>query len=267
MRRRMILTDDEDDHPAAIDLVTGADVIAGVITAPAVAGLVLGHHCDGLEPSACARPFDVQPCRFISPLSADVQSRSVHPGVAGHGSTNFEGGQSRGIHHNHMSLPAAPQRVRNPEVVVISDDEVIPIAPVVVTPSPALPLNIFQHAALHGHFPSGPAPPAVVVTPHSDVSDGSVFADREALHGDSTSSGSSGSSGSELSGDFVDHAEQAFRRKDRRILEHFFPLTCKRLRLARVAPNLLASRPRKKLRADQRSALMLPIIGEFEVVD
>ena len=217
------MTDDEDEHPAAIDLVTGADVIAGVITAPAVAGLVLGHHCDGLVPTVCARPFDVQPCRFIS--------------------------------------------VWNPELVVISDDEDIPIAPVDVTPSPALPLNIFQHAALHDHFPSGPAPPAVVVTPHSDVSDGSVFIDREAHHGNSTSSGSSGSSGSELSGDFVDHAEQAFRRKDRQILEQFFPLTCKRLRMARVAPNLMASRPRKKQRADQRSALMLPFIGEFEVVD
>ena len=223
MRRRIILTDDEDEHPAAIDLVTGADVIAGVITAPAVAGLVLGHHCDGLVPTVCARPFDVQPCRFIS--------------------------------------------VWNPELVVISDDEDIPIAPDDVTPSPALPLNIFQHAALHGHFPSGPAPPAVVVTPPSDVSDGSVFADREAQHGNSTSSGSSGSSGSELSGDFVDHAEQAFRRKDRQILEQFFPLTCKRLRMARVAPNRMASRPRKKQRADHRSALMLPIIGEFEVVD
>lgn len=248
----MILTDDEDDHPAAIDLVTGAVVIAGVITAPAVAG---------------ARPFDVQPCRFINPLSADVLPYSVLPGVAGPGSSTCECGQSRGSHHYHMSFPAAPQRVSNPEVVVISDDEDIPIVPVVVTPSPAQPLNIFQYAALHGHFPSGPAPPAEVVAPHSDVSDGSVFADREAQHGNSTSSGSSGSSGSELSGDFVDHAEQAFRRKDRQILEQFFPITCKRLRLARVAPNLLASRPRKKQPADHRSALLLPTIGEFEVVD
>jgi hypothetical protein len=88
------------------------------------------------------------------------------------------------------------------------------------------------------------ASPAAVVTPQSEAS--SVFADTEALHGDSTSSGSSGSSGSELSGDFVVHEEPALRRKDRHVLEQFFPLTCKRLRMARVAPNLLASRPRKK---------------------
>jgi hypothetical protein len=37
--------------------------------------------------------------------------------------------------------------------------------------------------------------------------------------------------------------------------------------LARVAPNLVASRPPKKQRADHRSALMPPTIGEFEVVD
>ena len=119
MRRRMILSDDEDTTPAAIDLVTGAVVKAGVISAPAVAGLVLGHYCDELEPSACARPFDVQPCRFICPQSADVQPRSVHPGVAGLGSSSFECGQSRGTHHNLMSFPAAPQRVMIPEVVVI----------------------------------------------------------------------------------------------------------------------------------------------------
>jgi hypothetical protein len=271
----MIITDDDDDDPddlpAATDLfgwalpsirliTRPADdsvPVADVLTAPAVAGLVLGHHCDGLEPSACARPFNVQPCRYISPQSADVQ----------------------------------------PEVVVISDDEAIPIAPVIDTPSPALPLNIFQYAALHGQcpsvaapaavpiapvvapalplnifqyaalhgqFPSVAAPPAAVVTPHSDVS---VFADSEARHGDSTSSGSSGSSGSELSGDFVDHAEPALRRKDRQILEQFFPLTCKRLRLARVAPNLLASRPRKQQRAVRESALTPPTNGEFEVVD
>ena len=204
-RRRLVLTDDEDDHPAAIDL--------------------------------------------------------VHPDVP------LVSEQCRGSLHTHMLISsAAPPRVRIPDVIIIDDDDdtpippvvvppspalpyiddhhLIPINPVVVPPSPALPLNIFQYAALFGHFPSVAASPAAVVTPQSEAS--SVFADTEALHGDSTSSGSSGSSGSELSGDFVVHEEPALRRKDRHVLEQFFPLTCKRLRMARVAPNLLASRPRKK---------------------
>jgi hypothetical protein len=58
--------------------------------------------------------------------------------------------------------------------------------------------------------------------------------------GDSCSSGSE--SGSELSGDFIDFEEPALRRKDRKVLEQFFPLTVKRLCMARAAPNLGASR-------------------------
>ena len=218
-RRRLVLTDDEDDHPAAIDL--------------------------------------------------------VHPDVP------LVSEQCRGSLHTHI-LIAAPPRVRIPDVIIIDDDDdtpippvvvppspalsyiddhhLIPIIPVVVPPSPALPLNIFQYAALFGHFPCVAASPAAVVTPHSEAS--SVFADTEALHGDSTSSGSSGSSGSELSGDFVVHEEPALRRKDRHVLEQFFPLTCKRLRIARVAPNLLASRSRKH-RVSHGSS----INDNFEVVD
>ena len=66
----------------------------------------------------------------------------------------------------------------------------------------------------------------------------------------------------ELSGDFVVHEEPALRHKDRQVLEHFFPLTCKRLRMARVAPNLMASRPRK-----QRVSHGSSIKDNFEVVD
>lgn len=153
----------------------------------------------------------------------------------------------------------------SPALPFIDDNHLIPITPVVVPPSPALPLNMFQYAALFGHFPSvaassASAPPAAVDTPHSEAT--SVFADTEAPHGDSTSSSSSGSSGMELSGDFVVHEEPALRHKDRQVLEHFFPLTCKRLRMARVAPNLMASRPRK-----QRVSHGSSIKDNFEVVD
>jgi hypothetical protein len=246
MRRRVILTDDDDDPPEAIDLVCDA--------APELAGSALGHHCDRHEPRACARPFDVKPCRFSSPLSVDVQPYGV---------------QSRGSPHSLTEADsAALQRVRNPDVVVIDDDD-IPIVPVDVPPSPALPLNIFQYAALFGRFPSVPAaaasaPPAAEVrlSPHS-----SIFADREAQHGDSTSSGSSGSSGSELSGDFVDHDEPALRRKDRKVLEQFFPLTAKRLRMGRVAPNLVASRQNLKQRVSPASLLRPTTISNFDIVD
>jgi hypothetical protein len=55
MRRRVILTDD-DDHPAAVDLVSSAHVVAGVITAPAVADLLLSpeHAPPGIAAASLA---------------------------------------------------------------------------------------------------------------------------------------------------------------------------------------------------------------------
>jgi hypothetical protein len=104
------------------------------------------------------------------------------------------------------------------------------------------------------HLPSPPPAADADLDRHSTAS--SVCEVREAHHGDSTSSGSSESSGSDLSGDFLVHDEPAVRRKDRKILELFFPLTTKRLRMARIAPNLGASRPHHDSRATARAGFV-----------
>jgi hypothetical protein len=305
MSRRLIISDDDDvdpdDLPAAFDLYGWALPSNRMISRPADdSTLVLVHHCNGFEPEARARPLFVEPCRLIGPWRVDVQPDCVPSGEADSVTAPLECVQSRGSPHTHTVISAAaPQRVPIPEVILIDDDDVIPITPVDALSSLA-PLNIFQYAAAFGHFPSGAASSAFPITPgvvppsppllsesapigpspsvavtsatappaEDDISlsDSScIFADREARHGDSTSSGSSRSSDSDLSGDFIDHAEPAMRLKDRKVLEAFFPLTCKRLRLARVAPNLMASRPRQKQRVAPSSAARPSTI--FEVVD
>jgi hypothetical protein len=304
MSRRLIISDnddfDPDDRPAAFDLYgwalpsnrmisRPADVsapVADVKTALAVDGLVLEHHCNGFESEACARPLFMEPCRLISPWSVDVQPDCVTSGVADSDSAPFECVQSRGTPHTHTVIPAAaPQRVPIPEVILIDDDDVMPITPVDAHPAPAT-LNIVQYVAQYGHFPSGaassaypitrgvvpPTPPLLSESAPFGLSPSVAVTSATAPPADdvvslSDSSCMSGSSDSDLSGDFIDHAEPAMRLKDRKVLEAFFPITCKRLRLDRVAPNLLASRPRKKQPADHRSALLLPTTCEFEVVD
>jgi hypothetical protein len=285
MRNRVILTDDDDDAPAGYDLVSGSGVEAVVVAAPELTVRVHGHHCDSFEPKACARPLDVEPCRFVFPLSDDVRTGSVPPGEAGFESAPALPEPSRVFPPalTVFSVPVAPHREWQHEVITIDDDIAVavattnddaPIPPGVEPTSSAVTLNVFQYAARYGHFPSVSSPSSTVLTaaggvvsPHSSVSGPSAtaltasagvvsphstyrrnFEDVEAMHGDTTSSGSSGSSGSELSGDFVDHAETAFRRKDRKILEQFFPITAKRLRMAHVAPNLVESRHHRKQR-------------------
>ena len=122
---------------------------------------------------------------------------------------------------------AAPPRVRIPEVVVISDDDSIPFPPGVQPTSH----DVAEDSC--GSSESG-----------SEISVDFGELEEPALQhqdtGDSSRSGSE--SGSELSGDFIDFEEPALRRKDRKVLEQFFPLTVKRLCMARAAPNLGASR-------------------------
>jgi hypothetical protein len=274
MRRKVILTDDDDDVPGAIDLVSRSGVVAGDVSAPEVAGLELRHHCACPGPYARARANGGEACRFISPLSVDVRSECVPPAVAAvvHDTQDFTLSRAAPLTHPECPTPV-PRLVRIPDVIVIDDDDAQPLPAAGDPAASAAPLNIFQYAARFGRFPSVPAPSrpqtaAVPSLPASSTSSlpaavagsrtlsdlPSVFEDREALHGDSTSSGSSGSSGSELSGDFVVHEEPAMRRKDRKVLEMFFPLTAKRLRMARVAPNLEASRPHRKQRVSQGSS-------------
>jgi len=171
MRRCLLLSYDDDDHPAAIDLASKSQVILG---APA--------------------------------MSMELSRDTSHP------LTQFSA--------------AAPPRVRIPEVVVISDDD--------------------------SNFPPGVQPTtddAAKDSCSSSESGSEISVDFGELEepalqqqdtGDSCSSGSE--SGSELSGDFIDFEEPALRRKDRKVLEQFFPLTVKRLCMARAAPNLGASR-------------------------
>ena len=304
MSRRLIISDnddvDPDDRPAAFDLYGWAlpsnrmisrpahdcVPVADVKTALAVDGLVLEHHCNGFESEACARPLFMEPCRLIGPWRVDVQPDCVPSGEADSVTAPLECVQSRGSPHTHTVFPAAaPQRVPIPEVILIDDDDVMPITPVDAHPAPAT-LNIVQYVAQYGHFPSGaassaypitrgvvpPTPPLLSESAPFGLSPSVAFTSATAPPADdvvslSDSSCMSGSSDSDLSGDFIDHAEPAMRLKDRKVLEAFFPITCKRLRLDRVAPNLLASRPRRKQRDAPSSEARSSTINVFEVVD
>jgi hypothetical protein len=148
---------------------------------------------------------------------------------------------------------AVPVRDWFPDVIVIDDDDDEPIPPGVEPAESDVSLNIMHNAARFGRFPtvaapSASSPPAPDAGSRPSSADSSVFAECEVLHGDAFSSDASESSGSELSGDFVVHDEPVLRRQDRKIMELYFPLTSKRLRMTRVAPHLVASRPYRKHR-------------------
>ena len=248
MRRRVILTDDEEEDSAALDLCVASVVSGKLGAAPSAADIGGDTAVFGFEDAAKAGgrlDYDAGRSDIIV-LSSDVAVDLSEDG----------GGDDSDY----------------PPVLVPSGGVI------------AGPMNLLQYAARHGRFPSLPARSAAAVVFHieahqpnpepqqllparSDAAPASaclsldanpslqipsVYADREAACGDSTSSGSSGSSGSELSGDFVVHEESGSRsRKETRMLEKYFPVTAKRLRMARVAPNLVASRPYRKHRDSQ----------------
>ena len=114
-RRRLVLTDDEDDHPAAIDLVHPV--------VPLVSEQCRGSLHTHMLISSAAPPR----VRIPDVIIIDDDDDTPIPPVV---------------------VPPSPA------LPYIDDHHLIPINPVVVPPSPALPLNIFQYAALFGHFPS-----------------------------------------------------------------------------------------------------------------